>query len=61
MINKIKDILIILDLIFTIFAVVLQNNGNNNLSSAFFGISGFALVLAFICIIINLVLKSKNK
>ena len=64
MINKIeivRDISIVLDMIFTLFAVAFQNKGNNSLSGIFFGISGFGLVLAFVCVIITLSNKFKNK
>lgn len=64
MINKIeiiRDTSIILDMIFTMFAVAFQNKGNNSLSGIFFGISGFGLVLASICVIITLINKFKNK
>lgn len=64
MINKIeiiRDISIMLDMIFTLFAVAFQNKGYNSLSGIFFGISGFGLVLAFICVIITLISKFKSK
>ena len=53
-IEMIKDVSIILDMVFTMIAVICQNIKCNKLSDIFFGISGLGLVLAFVCVIITL-------
>ena len=57
----IEDISIVADIIFTAIAVLLGNLGNKNLSNLFFGISGFFVTLAFICVIIKYITKNNNK
>ena len=55
----IEDVLIILDVIFTFVALTFKNMGNQTLCDLFFGISGAALMLALVFLIIKRVMKAR--
>ena len=48
-----EDLFLILDIIFTIIAVMAGNLGNLNLSNIFFGLSGGSLILSLVFMIIK--------
>ena len=48
-----EDLFLVLDIILTIVAIIAGNLGNANLSSIFFGLSGGALILSLIFMVIK--------
>ena len=58
MVNKIKNIAIILDFTVSIIASSMQNS-NPQLSGMLFGLSAVILLVAVVCVIIELVKKNK--
>lgn len=55
--EKIEDIAILLDGVFTTVAIMLNNSRYNAFSGMFFGIGGLMMVVAILCMIIKRVRK----
>ncbi len=55
-----EDLFLILDIIFTIIAVIAGNLGNLNLSGIFFGLSGGSLILSLVFMVIKRLKKNQR-
>lgn len=58
-INNVKNIAIILDFVVSIIASSLQQS-NPKLSSSLFGVSAIILIVAVICVVVEVVKSSKK-
>lgn len=58
-INSIKNVAIILDFVVSMIASMIQKT-NASLSGALFGASAVILLIAVVCVIIELVIKNKK-
>ena len=58
-INSVKNVAIILDFVVSMIAAMIQKT-NPSLSSALFGVSAVILLIAVVCVIMELVIKNKK-